>query len=143
MTTQPVGDRFAERQEEASIPRIENPRATPISIAGLAGEADPKGQGVREPSLRTIGRTIAGWIIILIIVILALVSLFAWFTYPRVRDVAGLVEAERQLEAYREYQMAWFSQIKDLLQLLVVSLLVPLFSTVVGYIFGRQMEAKS
>jgi hypothetical protein len=143
MSTQPVGDRFSERHEDTNVPRIENPRTTPVSIAGLAGEADPKGLGVREPSLRTIGRTIAGWIIILITVILGLVSLFAWFTYPHIHDMAGITEAGRELESYREYQMAWFGQIKDLLQLLVVSLLVPLFSTVVGYIFGRQMEARS
>jgi hypothetical protein len=118
-----------------------DPKDVQLSVARFADEAQ-SGE-VWEPSLRTIGRVIAGWIIMLICGILSLVSLYAWLTYPHLHDMVGVTEKGAELEAYREYQSAWFGQIKDLLQLLVVSLFVPLFSTVVGYIFGRQMEAGS
>ncbi len=102
-----------------------------------------QGSGVWEWSLVTTGRTMAGWVILLICGILILVSLYAWYTYPHLHEMVGMTEPGTELQSYREYQSAWFGQIKDLLQLLVVSLLVPLFSTIVGYIFGRQIEAKS
>jgi hypothetical protein len=98
---------------------------------------------VRLWPLVSTGRTMAGWVILLICGILVLVSLYGWFTYPHLRDMVGMTEPGTEVQSYREYQSAWFGQIKDLLQLLVVSLLVPLFSTIVGYVFGRQMEANS
>jgi ABC-type spermidine/putrescine transport system permease subunit II len=87
--------------------------------------------------------TIAGWLIVLIGIVLLLVALYAFMTYPHLQDIDGTVAAGSEFDSYREYQAAWFTQVKDLLQLLVVSLLVPLLATVIGYIFGRQVEQQT
>jgi hypothetical protein len=114
-----------------------------VSLDGLAGQVDPSGTGVDEPSLRVVGKALAGWLIILTGSVLLLVALYAWMTYPHLGDIQGTVAAGSELDSYREYQAAWFTQVKDLLQLLVVSLLVPLLATVLGYIFGRQVEREA
>ena len=75
-----------------------------------------------------IGLEIARWLLLLIVLVLVLVGLFAWLTYP------GGGTAETVVDVRRE----WFSNVKDLLQLLVVSMLVPLLASVIGFIFGRQ-----
>lgn len=89
-----------------------------------------------------IGGWTVGGIIGLILVVLCLVSLYAWRTAPPELSVLHELEGEETaLATYRDLREAWFSEIKDLLQLLVVSLLIPLVTTVIGYIFGRQADA--
>lgn len=51
-------------------------------------------------------------------------------------------DTAKAFDSYERLRTSWLNQIKDLLQLLVVSLLVPLVATVIGYIFGRR-EAES
>jgi len=89
-----------------------------------------------------VGLQIAAAIFALILIVLVLIAIFAWQTFP---DFAQLKELQpdgaKAAELYRSEREQWFTQIKDLLQLLVVSLLVPVLSTVIGYIFGRQAEA--
>jgi hypothetical protein len=70
------------------------------------------------------GLQLAYAMIALIVLVLVLIALFAWLTYPGVRGTAQVRES-------------WFSEIKDLIQLLVVSLLVPILATLLGYVFGR------
>jgi hypothetical protein len=70
------------------------------------------------------GLDLAKLLIKLIGVVLLLIALFAVLTFPGKSAPAAVRES-------------WFSEIKDLIQLLVVSLLVPILATLIGYIFGR------
>jgi ABC-type spermidine/putrescine transport system permease subunit I len=91
-----------------------------------------------------IGGWTVGAIISLIVVVLALVAAYAVATIPP--ELAEIHELEGKagaLEKYRQLRREWFGEIKDLLQLLVVSLLIPLVTTVIGYIFGRQADAST
>lgn len=81
-------------------------------------------------------------LLFLIVLVLGLVSWFAFETYPEVESVQSTVDKKSNLhKAVTEDRDAWFSNIKDLLQLMLVSLLVPTLTTVIGYIFGRQEGA--
>jgi hypothetical protein len=92
-----------------------------------------------EPSLRLIGFNLAMWLLILIGVVIAGIGVFAWVTYPSPESVAGIVKDNaKAFDDYQQARAAWFTEVKDLVQLLVVSLLVPLLATIIGYIFGRQ-----
>jgi hypothetical protein len=88
-----------------------------------------------------LGLKIVWGLLALVVLVLLLVSLFAWLTYPHAADYQG--QAASVGGAVDEARRTWFDDIKDLLELLVVSLIVPLVATVIGYIFGRQVEASS
>jgi hypothetical protein len=123
---------------ETTSPASES-RELEVRLTALAAELDPNGTGVEEFSLPAIGHSIVRWIIALTIFVLLLIGMFGWFTYPHFQDVARLAEAGTELGAYREYQAAWFEQVKDLLQLLAAPF-VALVSTLIGYIFGRRIS---
>src|SRR3712207_5361145 len=95
-------------------------------------EALEEATGAEEPSwlerfrLRA-GLLIAAAILGLIILVLGLISLFAWQTYPDLSEIRTVQpDRTKALEIYDREKTSWFGQIKDLLQLLVVSLLVPI-----------------
>jgi hypothetical protein len=78
----------------------------------------------------------------LIAIVLILVAADGAFTYPSEADVARATPDPTKLfDNLALARSTWFSQIKDLLELLVVSLLVPLVATVIGYVFGRRSDA--
>lgn len=121
-----------------------NPPGTPgstavdqVSYSSLEGET-----GTPVP-LEQIGLQLAKGLLGLIVLILLLVGLFAWLTFPDEPLVVAAgsgIKADDLARVVDEARRAWFTQIKDLLQLLIVSLSVPLLTTVIGYIFGRQAE---
>jgi hypothetical protein len=89
----------------------------------VADQAELKAQDWRTTQFLG-GLGLAKGLMWLIGAVLGLIALFAWLTFPGNHGAASLREA-------------WFSEIKDLIQLLVVSLLVPILATLLGYIFGR------
>jgi hypothetical protein len=96
-----------------------------------------------EPSLPVIGLRLAIAILALIAAVLVGIGVFAWLTFPTTGQIAGIAnDPTKVFDEYQQAHTAWFSTIKDLIQLLVVSLLVPLLATVMGYIFGRHTPAR-
>lgn len=84
------------------------------------------------------GFALAWGLIGLIGLVLILIGIYAALTYPSpesAREYLGAAATPTDLRALHD---SWFSEVKDLLQLLVVALLVPLLATLVGYIFGHQ-----
>lgn len=82
-----------------------------------------------------IGLRLTHAILALIAGVLVLVALFGWLTYPNFEHYGG--QRGSEMGTWDGARDKWFADIKDLLQLLVVSLLIPLLTTVIGYIFGR------
>lgn len=50
------------------------------------------------------------------------------------------VSSSKLLKAKEDLESNWAERTKDLFSLLIVSLLVPLLATLIGYVFGRQQE---
>lgn len=96
------------------------------------------------PYLARIGFRLTIWLLGLIVVVFVWVGFYAYFTQPptlsELREAFPDGDPDVVLDNYENLQTVWFGQIKDLLQLLVVSLLIPLVATVIGYIFGRREE---
>ena len=96
-----------------------------------------------EPSLTIIGFNLAIALLGLVAAVLVGIGIFGWLTYPTPSAIGGIVsDPTKRFDDYQQAQTAWFGTIKDLIQLLVVSLLVPLLATVIGYIFGRQQPRR-
>jgi hypothetical protein len=99
------------------------PQGGAVSLEEIASDARFEAHDWKTKQL-LVGLGLAQTLIRLIGGVLLLIALFAWLTFPGTHAAADLREA-------------WFSDIKDLIQLLVVSLLVPILATLLGYIFGR------
>lgn len=69
---------------------------------------------------------------------LLLLAVFGWLTYPGLEAVERLEEPGNVLATFQEQQAEWFTRIKDLGQLYILTPLLPLLGLVLGYIFGRQ-----
>ena len=111
----------------------------PLRLEEVAKEANLKAKDLDHARARW-GVGLAWGVIALIAFVLILIGIYALATYPdpmRSHEYLGKAADPEELRDLRE---GWFSNIKDLLQLLVVSLLVPLLATLVGYIFGRQSK---
>ena len=76
------------------------------------------------------GRIIVG-LLVVIFGVFVWIGVYALVTLPHPSEFPNYAD-------YKEQRAAWGSEVKDLLQLLVVALLIPLLSTVIGYIFGRR-----
>lgn len=114
------------------------------SVESIKRDALPGGSGASEVEKQKllIGGYVVGGLLILIFAILLLIAVYAWFTKPEIQEAKDL--APKNIAAtYKEQRTAWFTEIKDLIQVLVVSLFVPLLGTVIGYLFGRQQQANS
>ena len=110
----------------------------PEDFAELFEEADKAATG-GDVSLTEAGLKIVKWCLYLIVAVIIGIGGFALATFPTPDGIASLASpGTDKLDAYRQAQTLWFTQTKDLLQLLVVSLLVPLLASVIGYIFGRK-----
>ena len=109
-------------------------------LGQLADQEIPGGQVT--PYLARIGFRLTIALLILIAGVFVWVGLYAYFTQPpslsELRQAFPKDDATAVFDNYEKLQTAWFAQIKDLLQILVVSLLIPLVATVIGYIFGRR-----
>lgn len=111
-----------------------------VSIADIA-EAAAASSGAATPALVRVGYRLTIALLLLICAVFLWVLLYAWMTYPpslgKVKEFFP-TDTAKAFDSYERLRTSWMSQIKDLLQLLVVSLLVPLVATVIGYIFGRR-----
>lgn len=70
-----------------------------------------------------------------------------WISRPSIEDVKQILDAaadgKTRLEALQQLRKDHLDMFRDLFQLIVSSILVPLFTLVVGYAFGaRQAERK-
>ncbi|MDQ4148460.1 MAG: hypothetical protein M3164_00445 [Actinomycetota bacterium] len=88
--------------------------------------------------LMMISSGIAVGILILIGILLFVSLTSADNRPPTPAELGALAENDKAIEAYKEVRTQRFQVVKDLLQLLVVALVVPLLTIVLGYIFGRQ-----
>jgi hypothetical protein len=87
------------------------------------------------------GFRLARYVLLLVIAVVVLIAIYAWQTFPALDDVHVLsVPTAQQFDAYQLLRNDWFDSVKDLVQLLVVSLLVPLLATVIGFMFGRRED---
>lgn len=121
-----VGDR-AEQLDDVSVERRS------VAESRLAQSDD-----ISRVRLQ-IGAAVVLGLLALIVAVLIAIAVFAVLTYPTPEEVKGtLRRGDNVREALQDDRTAWFTQIKDLLQLLVVSLLVPALTTILGYIFGRE-----
>ena len=69
-----------------------------------------------------------------------------WFTRPSLTDVQQLLGPSAQgkdlVEVLRSLRRDHFDQFRDLFQLVVLSVLVPLFTLLAGYTFGKREGEK-
>jgi hypothetical protein len=108
----------------------------------IADSDAARGSKAKTIDLPRLGLRIVVGLLSLVGVVLVLVALFSWRTSPSLSAYADVLGRNSSaVDAYKEAESTWFGQIKDLLQLLLVSLLVPLIATVIGYIFGRKAES--
>lgn len=117
-------------------PGAGSPRA--ISYADLEAWEGARAPTAGERVRTLVGFRLARYVFFLIVLALIFVAVFAVVTYPdlaQIQDASG--DQGNGLAAYAELRKEWFSNLKDLIQLLLVSMLVPVLSTLIGYIFGR------
>lgn len=95
--------------------------------------------------LITISTAIAVGILVLIGVLLFVALTSDESKPPSPAELGALNAAgnDKALEAIKALRAQRFDVIKDLLQLLVVALVVPLLTITLGYIFGRQKPPKT
>lgn len=120
--------------------------STTANVDEYLEEAGLKAKLSEASELRGVGMKLIAWLLILIGVSLALITLIAIITYPSQADTLKLVgkgsggETPTAIETYRQLRDDWASTVKDLAQLLVVSLFVPLLATIIGHVFTRSSE---
>jgi len=118
-----------------AVPRREIKEIRIGTIEKAAGSASV----VRE-RLR-IGLLIATLLLVLIACTIVGVFFYGYLTFPHLDEFAKLSkDPDNSFQYYQETLSAWRTHTKDLLTILVVSLLVPLLASVVGYIFGEGQE---
>ena len=116
-----------------------------LSIAQIADRSELSADLKPLPRERLhVGARLARWLVMLTAIVLLLISAFAWLTYPHANETRQLSAGCRAsveltcnlVEAQQQRVAAWFDDVKDLIQLLVVSLLIPLLATLIGYLFS-------
>jgi uncharacterized membrane protein len=121
----------------------------PESEAELEAETETfdviESQRLRGPDAFLTGRlllmissAIAIGILVLIGVLLVVALTSGDNRPPSLAELGSIVGNDKAVDAYKQLRTQRFDVIKDLLQLLVVALVVPLLTIVLGYIFGRQ-----
>lgn len=103
---------------------------------------EPTGGDVEhQQQLTRVGFRLAGALLGVIIFVFLWVGVYAWSSYPPTLERLGRLypdQPDKAVDAYNAMRTSWTNNVKDLLQILVVSLLIPLVATVIGYIFGRR-----
>jgi len=80
-------------------------------------------------------------VLIAIAVGAAALTIYAFLTWPRPGEVQGFLSAMEpadQANALLDLRLAWHSEFRNLAQTLLVGPLVPLLSTIIGYVLGRE-----
>lgn len=117
--------------------RLRISKTGPLHLEEVADQSKLTAQELDHERLLK-GFALAWGLIGLIALVLILIGIYAMSTYPDASAAHDYLGSSATPTDLRDLHDQWFSEIKDLLQLLVVSLLVPLLATLVGYIFGRQ-----
>lgn len=107
-----------------------------VDTAEIASEKAPGGEA-RPPTLPELGLTAFKWVILGIGVGMLLLSGFAVMTYPRLEEVERVAGQTNALTTHGELVAAWFSRVKDMGQVFILTPLLPLLGLILGYIFGR------
>jgi hypothetical protein len=119
-----------------------------ISIDEIAKRASLEADLTPLPRERLrAGAGLARGLLALTALVIVLIAVFAILTYPSFEEVHRLALDCKPgtpgcdlLAAQQQRITAWFDDVKDLVQLLVVSLLIPLLATLIGYLFGGQIS---
>jgi hypothetical protein len=119
------------------------PPAKQVTLDQITAQTAPRASSASERVLQVqIGGMVAVGMVVIILIVLCLIAGYAWFSRPpSFQDLVQTLGNDKALEAYKQVQTSWFSNIKDLIQILLVSLLVPFLTTVIAFIFGRQVGA--
>jgi hypothetical protein len=124
--------------------KVEEPAPRETEIGNLPDEVAAGGSASDyEKARMTIGGWIVGGLLLLIVLALGFIAAYAFTTEPSVKETSSLIGTGTAslADLQEKRHAAWFSEIKDLLQILIVGLLVPLLATLIGYLFGRQQQA--
>jgi hypothetical protein len=100
--------------------------------------AETAGGKVSHKTLPEIGLDAFRAILLFSAFMVLLLGVFAWVTYPDMAALERLVATDAVMPTYQQLQAEWFSRLKDLGQLYVLTPLLPLLAVVLGYIFGRR-----
>ena len=109
------------------------------SIAELGREIKKEGGGSDELNITRlrIGGGIVLGVIALIVIAAIAVAAVAIATFPPSVTELKTAGASDALSLRSDLEENWFNNVKDLAQIWIVALLVPLLATVIAYIFGR------
>ena len=119
---------------------MSSPKRGPLG--GLFGSGQLSLSLANNPTMQLpwIGFRIFKWLLFAIGVIVTLIAVFAWQTYPSQADVLAVLGADaagpEKLAAVNDARDAWLGQVKDLAQLFVFASFFPAMTAVTGYIFG-------
>jgi hypothetical protein len=127
-----------------SPPGAPLPSRPPVSLDTIA-EAQVRETGpsqFREIPVRVLGREIFLWLLGLVIIELALIATYAWWTYPSLDEVikANTGSSTDVPQAWADARSEWVSSLKDLGQIFLLTPVFPLIGAVMGYMFGRQQS---
>jgi hypothetical protein len=128
----------------------QEPRKTPIedverelqSSMGTVSAPAKLRVKAKKWTLRATGLRLTTQLLLLSAFVLILISMFAWTTFPETSAAIALAPSADTYSAYREMRTEWFGNIKDLIQILVVSLLIPLVASVIASTMSSQRRSK-
>jgi hypothetical protein len=78
--------------------------------------------------------------------VLAGLGVFVYAAATQPLDAAELQSFETVTDPIAkatELHIAWFNEIKDLGQVFIISLLIPILTSLIGYIFGKSVSAST
>lgn len=119
------------------MPPEPGPATPQIAIYEVA-DAQAAGVSASE-SLRITGVRLFRLTYRLIIGVLIALAIYAFLTYPRTDQLLVLIGEESpvdRLAAYEAMRRAWFDELIEIVQVLLIGPFVPLLTAIVGYIFG-------
>ena len=122
---------------EPSGARLE---AAEISIDELDNEVPP-GARFKELPRGVLGYRIFKWLLLVVAVFIALLTLYGFLTYPKLAYSQTLAGPHGDaVAAFREARADWLTSVKDLGQMFLITPILPLIGAVLGYIFGRNEQ---
>lgn len=125
---------------DVSSEEVAVPEPTEISFEELERDV-PSGAKFREMPRGVLGYRIFKWLLLLVAVLLALLTLYAYLTYPDLKDIQALAGRDGDaMNAYSQARSDWLSSVKDLGQIFIITPVLPLIGAVLGYIFGRNEQ---
>jgi hypothetical protein len=116
--------------------------STTVSVEDLEAELPPS--TTKEISTTEFGYKVFKWLLCLVGLLFLALALFATVTYPSLAEAKALAGPQGNVgTALGDARTQWFSQVKDVGQLFLVTPVLPLLGTVLGYMFGRNETART